>query len=409
MHGVPGAPIASLDTLKERGLDRNTGAAGQAALEWRHTLPERLKERSDLIGGTYFLIWAGLWALTFVGAFLAPSPALRMSCGVLQSISLGALFVVGHDACHGSLMRSAWLNRLISRLALLPAWHPSSGWKHAHNTLHHGGTNLRGRDCVYPPLTLDEYRRLPFWRRALERVYRTPLGIGLYYLIDFHLGQVIFPRPGRMPPNRRIFEFDRGLTVGFFAAQLGFAWWLSGLTPDPIGPRWLVWLGGGVAPWVCWIWTIAFVSWVQHTHPAIAWYDDPERWNFHRVQLTASVHMTFPPVLEQLFNNIMDHPAHHLDSKIPLYRLKESQRLLESTAPEHSVVIPWSLTSFLEGCRVCKLYDFERRLWTDFEGRPTSAPHVDPLEELDFLQRPWNGNLTAAEDRTTRAPANALS
>ena len=61
---------------------------------------------------------------------------------------IGALFIIGHDAAHNSFTPYGWLNRLLGRLVLLPAWHPYTSWAYAHNTLHHGGTNLRGKHRI---------------------------------------------------------------------------------------------------------------------------------------------------------------------------------------------------------------------------------------------------------------------
>src|SRR5207247_1612220 len=120
-------------------------------------------------------------------------------------------------------------------------------------------------------------------------------------------------------------------------------WELSAYSSGLILPRWLYAVLGVVFPWTAWIWFMGFVSFIQHTHPRTAWYDNLEEWSFYHVQLRSSTHVVFPWPIERLLNNIMDHPAHHIDPTIPLYELPASQRLLEEQAPEHSVVVKWSL------------------------------------------------------------------
>ena len=134
-----------------------------------------------------------------------------------------------------------------------------------------------------------------------------------------------------------------------------------------------------ILPWMLWVQFMGFISYVQHTHPRLAWYDDPKEWSFYHVQLKSSTHVVFPFPVEKLFNNIMDHAAHHIDPAIPLYHLPQSQRLLEQCCEEHAAVIRWSPWQYLELCRVCKLYDFERHCWTDFEGNATSEPALPGL------------------------------
>jgi hypothetical protein len=53
--------------------------------------------------------------------------------------------------------------------------------------------------------------------------------------------------------------------------------------------------------------------------------------------------------------------------------------LLEQSCEEHAAVIRWSPWQYLELCRVCKLYDFERHCWTDFEGNATSETGLPGL------------------------------
>jgi omega-6 fatty acid desaturase (delta-12 desaturase) len=115
---------------------------------------------------------------------------------------MGSLFVIAHDAGHHSLVPGRWLNRVIGRLAMLPALHPYAAWVHAHNTLHHGGTCLKGMHPDFAPLAKAEFDQLPAWRQRLERIYRSPLGVGLAYAVDFYGRYLLFPSGARAPVNR---------------------------------------------------------------------------------------------------------------------------------------------------------------------------------------------------------------
>src|SRR5204863_9541889 len=69
----------------------------------------------------------------------------------LAGLGIAMLFVVGHDACHGSFTPSRRLNGWIGRLAFLPSLTPFAGWEIGHNQTHHVYTNLKGRDYVWAP------------------------------------------------------------------------------------------------------------------------------------------------------------------------------------------------------------------------------------------------------------------
>lgn len=350
----------------------NPASAGEAARQWRASLPGKLRRRSLVRGALLLALPAVGYVAAMIGAVWLPSFLGRTISLGLAPVMIGALFVIGHDAAHNSLTPYTWLNRLLARVSLLPAWHPYASWAYAHNTLHHGGTNLRGKHPDFVPMTREEYERLPRWRSLLERIYRSPWGPGPSYLIGFYFGYILFPNAENRPPQRRQFEWDRLLVFAFFALQVLGMYSLATHTTGLFLPPLAYAVFDVVLPWVIWIQFMGFVSFVQHTHPRLAWYDSPEEWSFYHVQLKSTTHVVFPYPIEKLLNNIMDHAAHHIDPAIPLYHLPESQRLLEESCEEHAAVIHWSPWQYLELCRVCKLYDFDRHCWTDFEGNPTS-------------------------------------
>jgi omega-6 fatty acid desaturase (delta-12 desaturase) len=353
--------------------------AAEAARAWRASLPRECRRSTVPRGLLFFAVSAGAYVGLFAGSFLLPTSGLRVLALSLMPFAIGAVFVVGHDAAHHSLTPVGWLNRLLGRLSLLPAWHPYTSWAHAHNTLHHGWTNFKGRHPDFAPLSKEEYDALPHWRRALERLYRHWTGIGLCYTFDFYLNYLVFPRGKARPSYPWLLHLDRLLVAAFVALQVAAGWWLSGFTPEMMLPReGLVLLVVGV-PWAVWMSFQGLASYIQHTHPRTAWYDNEEEWSFYHVQLKSTTHVIFPWPIERLLNNIMDHPAHHLDPTIPLYELPASQKLLEQRAPEHSVVYFWTPLEHLRTCRKCKLYDYRRHCWLDFNGNPTTSEGLHGL------------------------------
>jgi omega-6 fatty acid desaturase (delta-12 desaturase) len=69
----------------------------------------------------------------------------------------------------------------------------------------------------------------------------------------------------------------------------------------------------------------------------------------------------------------MDHPAHHVHPKIPLYRLGAAQRRLNELLGERAIVQRFTPAYLLRTLTGCKLYDYREHRWLDFAGRPTSA------------------------------------
>jgi omega-6 fatty acid desaturase (delta-12 desaturase) len=83
-------------------------------------VPESLRKRSLWIAPLLFLLSAACYTATFA-ITLSPLPIwLRLVASLLNAVFIATLFIVGHDACHGSLTPKSWLNKLIGRLAFLP-------------------------------------------------------------------------------------------------------------------------------------------------------------------------------------------------------------------------------------------------------------------------------------------------
>lgn len=119
---------------------------------------------------------------------------------------------------------------------------------------------------------------------------------------------------------------------------------------------------------------MGFVIYLHHTHPTIPWFTKDERFPFNQVQTHVTVHIIFPEPLKTLLSNIMEHTAHHLQPSVPMYNLHHAQKQLEEVHSKNIVVYRWTLAEYLRITRICKLYDFEKSCWTDFDGNPTSEP-----------------------------------
>ena len=137
-----------------------------------------------LLDALYFvvLVW-GVIDLPLLGKLVLLVP--------LQ-ISLARLFILGHDACHGSLFASPAANQIVGRLLFFPTLTTFSLWYVGHNLAHHGFANLKGRDRVWVPLSPEDYAALPPWRQRLERLYRSVWGFGLYYAVELWLKSLFF-------------------------------------------------------------------------------------------------------------------------------------------------------------------------------------------------------------------------
>jgi len=278
---------------------------------------------------------------------------------VLATLAIVRLFIIGHDACHGSLTDHDTLNKVLGRIAFLPSLTPYSLWRVGHNVVHHGFNSLKGRDFVWEPKDPTEWANMSPARRLLERLYRSAAGPLPYYLFEIWWRRLYYPRGKNSPGDRSEFFWDSTLVTVFAAA------WVGGLVMFTKGSLAVSLVLGFLIPFLVWNWTVGFVVYLHHTHPDFVWYADKSSWLKEQGILHGTVRYRIRPWWNFLLHNIMEHAAHHLDAKIPLYRLKAAQTALAKLVPEIPE-IELSMRTYWRTVRECKLFDFERKVWVRF-------------------------------------------
>jgi omega-6 fatty acid desaturase (delta-12 desaturase) len=279
------------------------------------------------------------------------------------------LFIIGHDGAHGAFVPEKKLNLWIARFAFVPCAHSVSLWRVIHNKLHHGRTNLKGVDGVWAPMSKAEYDAASPWRRLLERIYRGPFGPVIYYYGEFWIHRVLLPLA---PEVRGRWKHHLPDSI-FVVAALVLTWTgilIAGSALAPERPLWLLFLMGWAVPFAVWNYLMAFTTYLNHTHPAIGWFDDEAVWSRYQGNLIDTAYARMPINIAPLYTKVMAHTAHHHHTGTPVYALPEAQAELRNS---YGQLIEYTLTlsAYKKIYRACKLFDFERMCWTDFDGVPS--------------------------------------
>jgi omega-6 fatty acid desaturase (delta-12 desaturase) len=364
-----------------------TSAAEPTVKETRDVLPVESRHRSMRTGVLYFASTAAVYAATFAMAAAADSWPARLAFAMLTGLTAGMMFIVGHDACHGSLTPNSKVNTWLARLAFLPSLHPLAAWEYSHNVLHHGWTNLRGKDPVYCPMSVEEFRARSPARQWFERLCRSWPGMLPLYIATIWWPLEIRPtgEHRRRIDKRRTFVFDRRLVALFVVLQLSLLIALNagGVRAGTIS---VAEAAGRVAtvavlPFLTFAWLMGFATFQHHTHPRVVWYGNEAEWTFFRSQVEGTVHVVFPRWIELLLHNIMEHTAHHIDTRVPLYHLSNAQHAVEEAfGTERVIAEQFSFAGMARVFRTCQLYDFEAHRWLSFDGRPTTESRELELE-----------------------------
>ena len=255
-----------------------------------------------LWGLAWMAVHFGYWWLGLLMAIPAAGFLLR-------------LFMIQHDCGHGAFFRHRLANDWIGRVAGVVTLTPYSMWRHAHS-LHHattGNLDRRGFGDI-DTLTVEEYRARAFWGRLRYRLYRHPLvmfGIGPAYLFLLqHRLPVGFMSAGWRPWAS---VMATNLAIGLAAAGLI---WLVGVKAFVLVHLPIMVIAASIGVWL---------FYVQHQFERTSW-DRDDTWKPQAAALHGSSHYDLPGFLRWFTGNIGVHHVHHLNSRIPYYRLQRVLR-----------------------------------------------------------------------------------
>jgi omega-6 fatty acid desaturase (delta-12 desaturase) len=277
----------------------------------------------------------GAWQLlTSFGPFIAACAAMYLVCPVSPLLTLALavptgllllrVFVVQHDCGHGSFFASRRANTLVGRACSLLTLTPFAHWARQHN-LHHGNwSNLDRRDStdLYSAcLTVREYRALSPGRRFLHRAPRHPLIVNVLLppLLFLLVYRVPFDTPRHWARERRSVYFtDAALFAMFAVLAATLGWQRVLLVHLPV-----VVVGATVGAWLFSL---------QHRFESAHW-SRRQGWNAEQAALDGSSWFDLPRILHWLTGNIGYHHIHHLDPRVPSYRLRGAHEAVQAVRP----------------------------------------------------------------------------
>ena len=370
------------------------------ALSGRKEASAREDIRADnRIAGLYFTANTALYVISLVVAVSDLPAAWRLIGALFHGVALASFFIIGHDCVHNAFFETRRQNQFLGRFAYGFCWHSISLWKLVHNINHHGRTNLKGTDDVWAPFSPAEFKALPFWRRLTERAYRGPLGHLIYYQTQYLLPKLILPVHRLSRPHWRqhireslfVIGFGLFLTVATVSLALAFHG-TEGLVMS------LVY--GALIPFIFWNTLTSFTIYVQHTNQKVHWFASEEQWSHHNGQIRGTVDTIMPVRLAPLYSEVMRHTAHHDNPTIPVYRLPKIQDRLNRTHRSDITSDRFNWRTYFDNMRRCKLYDFEKRCWTDFDGVPTSLTYE---ERFAAPENPFTPEINTAPGKTEAA------
>ena len=278
---------------------------------------------------------------------------LTLAIAVPTGAVLVRVFIVQHDCGHGAFFRSRAANAVLGHLCSVMTLTPYANWRRQHARHHGNWNNLdrrhAGADIYSSCLTVREYEALPARSRLVYRATRHPLVANLLLppFIFLLLYRFPFDTPRDWPHERR--------SVHATNLALGAAIVTAGLLLG-FGQVLLVQLPIMVVASIIGVWLFS----IQHRFEGVVWTRQAE-WSAASASLAGSSHLRLPGVLQWFTGNIGLHHIHHLDPRVPNYRLQACH-----DAASHLAKVP--TLSFAGGWRSLwlALWDEEHRRMIGF-------------------------------------------
>ena len=274
---------------------------------FKATLPfgvESTKTSWWVVGSTFLMLLASL-----VSAAIAPAWPLRLLFSVLSALLLMRAFITYHDYMHNAILSGSkaarWLFRIYSVFALTP---PRS-WKNSHN-FHHGHVGNIDAASVgaFTLMTTEMWREASFATRFAYRVERHPLTILAGYFTIFFLSVTLLPllrNPAR--------HWDSLLVLLGHFTLIAMLWIFGGFDVA----FFVVLLPMTIASMLG-----SYLFFAQHSFENMRVLPT-ETWTSRRAAMESSSYLKLNKVMRWFTGNIGYHHIHHLNVRIPFYRLPE--------------------------------------------------------------------------------------
>lgn len=305
------------------------------------------------VGSTFALLVAAL-----IGAGMTSGWPLRMALSLLAALLMVRAFITYHDYMHGAILshsRVAWvLFRVYAAFGLTP---PRS-WKKSHN-YHHGHVGQISKASIgaFPIMTTRMWHEATRAERILYRFERHPLTVLAGYITIFIYSICLLPL--LRDPLR---HWDSALVLLGHGGLIAVLWMFGGFSTA----FFVVLLPMTVASVLG-----SYLFFAQHSFKRMH-IISPEAWTFSRAAMESSSYMRLNKLMQWFSGNIGFHHIHHLNVRIPFYRLPETMAAIpELQSPVTTSLAPRDIAD----CFQCCLWDEDRQRMVSFREAAKLASH----------------------------------
>jgi omega-6 fatty acid desaturase (delta-12 desaturase) len=270
-------------------------------------------------------------------ASLSGPYAITLLLSLVASVAYLRLFMIGHDCSHDSFLPRPWQNTVVGNLMGVLTNTPFRYWARQHALHHRGNGNLdkRGDGDVHL-WTVEEYREAPFHLRFVYRLYRNP------FFLFAVAAPIHFVMLQRVPLGKQAKTLggwmsalgtNLGIALYYGALIAAFGWQSFALVYVPV-----VFTSAALSTWL---------FYVQHQFPGAYFRRDAD-WKYQDAAVHGSSFYDLPRILHWGSANIGFHHIHHLNPRVPNYRLPT----VHATHPEFQRATSLGLVQSLDTAKL---------------------------------------------------------
>jgi len=260
---------------KELILSTKEYASENIRASWAHTL-------STLV----------LLVLALAGTLYMPTLAGKIGCSIFAGLIVIRSFIIYHDYQHHTILHN-------SRTASI--------WKRSHDYHHQHNSKLFSADIgSYPIVTKDRFQAMDRRQRLGYLAIRHPLTMLFGYITMFIWGMCL--RSFLSNPKK---HFDSLFALFLHAAGSVVVWLFFGFE------GWLLCI---LVPFFIGHAMGAYLFYAQHNFPGVV-FKDRCGWTYEGAAMESSSYMRMSPFMQWCTGNIGYHHIHHLNCRIPFYKL----------------------------------------------------------------------------------------
>lgn len=245
-----------------------------------------------------------------LGTFYAPNIPLRILCSIFSAAMLSRVFIIFHDFQHHAILQRSYLaNALFTAFGVYMITPPSI-WKRSHDHHHNHNSKLFSASIgSFPIMTKQKFLNATKSERFAYLSIRHPINMFFAYLTTFQYGlciQSFLSSPRRHWDSLVVLLWHYAFAIFLFVQFGWLTWFLTFFLPFFLSHM----LG-------------SYLFYAQHNFPDVR-FKKNEDWSYAHAALESSSYLEMNPVLNWVTANIGYHHVHHLNSRIPFYRLPEA-------------------------------------------------------------------------------------